>query len=699
VSMGRGLTILTGVWLIGAALTSSLVCPVTAQESLPLVADLAANTPQVRIGESMPTIWEVQKYQPGLLDGRFEFRVHLGAKEFYTYVTDELVLHQPDQRLRFLFPPIRSTLRSPEIEIDVRWLPKVGQPLVLRPQLLRVPFNARRTLLMGVIEERRVRGRPADWDQRLNALVPEVYGSQSNQPQQYLNSQAILLSSSLQTVFIGWEGEESPADPQALFAYDAIAIHGPQFVRLRPPQLRALAMYCRAGGSLYIEPTGILESAHVEFLSDLTRDLVEFDGWHLDDQGAVIWPTEIVRRGGLLVNCGLGRVVIVDPARWSQMSPRTVTAQLWRYPVNFNPIAAIEQDTAFGNSRWTSRGQLNSKVQLHDQVGAFLLPDNIQVLPLWLVIVILLLLVFLIGPLDWWLLGKWKLRRFTWLTWPVWMIVATISMVLLSNWYLETTGQPRELVLHDLDIAGEPLRSFHFRMVFPSRARTEEHTLAHTVWEPLGGMQRDQNPHLRTLQVSAQFYIDDDQRDVTTPSRYVGRFPQQYTITRGYAQWVPELAFGMALPSALEPPPSRIDWSALDEIQWSGKRSLLEQQVADRLQPQIKQPFAVSLSDAQNLRFSSLIYPAGARATPLMARLGTLPVVLTKSEHSPGELQLQSAWHNDPTRRIFLPALSESSTWKVLVVVIDDGDRITVYRRMLSTEQPNPLELLAPEKP
>ncbi|HUQ71994.1 MAG TPA: hypothetical protein VM165_20855, partial [Planctomycetaceae bacterium] len=69
-------------------LLSSLLAPqVLSAADPPVMVETAAITPNVRLGKPMPTLWDVSKRQPGLLEGRLEFRVHLGTQHFYTYVT------------------------------------------------------------------------------------------------------------------------------------------------------------------------------------------------------------------------------------------------------------------------------------------------------------------------------------------------------------------------------------------------------------------------------------------------------------------------------------------------------------------------------------------------------------------------------------------------------------------------------------
>ncbi len=655
------------------------------EENIPLLAaDLSASSPPVRIGEPMPTWWEIQKYQPGLLEGRFSFRVHLGSEEFYRYTTDEVVLHEPDHRLRFLFPPIITNLRAPEIEIDVAWLPKDGGTAIpLRPQLLRVPFNAQRTLLLGVIERRRGLSRSPDWNDRLNNLMLEQHAQPPEPTQFFPNAAAIMQQTPLQTVLIGWTAEESPPDPHALLSYDAIAIGEGEFAQLRRPQLLAIRHWVSGGGSLYLEPNGVLEAPHLECLTELTRERQPAVDWRVDGTGQLAWEL-ITDHGVIATDCGLGRVVILDPQRHPEPAPAELVSEVWRMPPRTDAHRWIQQERfampAMGGWR-QDNVRSNPKLALIEAIESMLRPESVRLVPLPLVGGLLTGLVLLIGPIDWWWLGRIQRRRWTWITWPVWTVTVTLLLVGLSNWYLQSTEPPEELVIHDVDPSGRIVRTLEFRLTFPSRTRPVGRDVAAAIWVPLGNGRPDPVSQLPPTGTNAATFRDFDHRRVTQLPELVGRFPTSYSATQPLVQWVSELSMVYRLPTAEEPPMSPLDWPVLLKA-LGARRDVLPEEVVTAASRQLEGSVWVCLMQTvggQPEGFSPMADRPfrNRRVIPLFRGL-TLP------PGAAGTTRLSGPWQGDLLRQIFLYPLAEGRASAALLVAHQTGDhQTTVYRRLI----------------
>ena len=100
-----------------------------------------------------------------------------------------------------------------------------------------------------------------------------------------------------------------------------------------------------------------------------------------------------------------------------------------------------------------------------------LMPANVQVVPLLLIAWILVAYVVTIGPIDYFLLGLLRLRRFTW---PFFLLVTVgfaAFTLWLSQWYLGTNDSRRALEICDVVRGGTIARSTRIELNFLGQAR------------------------------------------------------------------------------------------------------------------------------------------------------------------------------------------------------------------------------------
>lgn len=708
----------TGGWLLcwclavlgpAAQLTAGPPAPAGPK---PLALEVAATSPPVRLGRPMPVQFDAIKLQPGLMEGRFEFRVHSGQLEFYRYTTDELVLSAPEQRLRYLFPPVTATAFLPELEIDVAWLSK-EERLELPMQLLRVPFAAVLTPQLVVGEARRSGSRDAEIDRRIQALKLEGLVGPLATHQYWL---AGVMREWLQTVVVSWDARAFPQDPLTYAAYDVVAVFGDVFPTLQRSQLEALRAWVRAGGSVYVEPDGVLTDAHQEFLSALTQADARAPAWPLDEFGKVVWPP-LVEEDVLQVRCDLGRVVIVRPGAEFRAS-RHVLQFLWQQSPRAAeyaealrsfpqpgflrpPIPRGGAAVASAASTNSIEEQLSSSWRLTSQLTVGLLPRGVRLIPLWLLGLCLFGLLMAIGPVEWFVLGRLRARRFTWLTWPATTLATTGLLVGTSNAFLGTNDQPRALILHDLGASGEIVRTNRFAEIFPRQTRTAETPVQHALWSPLPP------PTAKDISTNAVgsagfsgggnlpkgVILADDKS--TSPPVFRGRVPASFAVEQSMRQWTPQVHRQLEIPTAAAPGP--LDWS---QIPWPETTSdagnefrdgrlvaAIRQQLGAEALVAVYRPIGVwTFSDGRhwwNERqdFSGLpitldgldrrLQPWALALTMLTGPTLTTPPrpVDSRSPHSPG---LRDLWLGD------LGAVEQM----VLLVAIPQGEDWVVYRRL-----------------
>lgn len=120
------------------------------------------------------------------------------------------------------------------------------------------------------------------------------------------------LAEKVQTVYAALEPHDLPQEPLAYCAYDLVVLFGPEFRALKKPHLEALTTWVRAGGRVYVEPTGVLEPYHIGFLRALTAKDVRGLVFQADSRGRLIpgtiWEDDRVFTTKVDLGCAVIRV-------------------------------------------------------------------------------------------------------------------------------------------------------------------------------------------------------------------------------------------------------------------------------------------------------------------------------------------------------------------------------------------------------
>lgn len=673
----------------------------------------------------MPTVWDIRKFQPGLMEGRFEFRVGLKDVEFYRYVTDELVLSNDDTIHRWLFPPVITDAELEEVEIRVAWLGKSGR-VDLPMQRLIAPTTAARTVMIGTGENRVSSFRSRAWDSRLATLKLESLAP-GTRPGGF---------PAIQSVLVSWDSASVPSDPFTFAAYDLVALSGEVFSQLRRPQLDAIATWVLAGGRLYVEPTGLMESVQVEFL-DRLAPAAEGPKWSLDRKGKLEWPVAFEKRL-VSTTAGYGRVLLDDPTDDEHQPEWEHRLALWELPSKL-PSRFVPWFVTLGTKQGAN-GQLwpNSRVPNFDyqnfsgrmmyqgnpqqprltiteralqSIVAELMPTSVRVIPLRTIILLLTVLVLLVGPLDWYVLGRLKLRRFTWITWPTATVLMTALLIMLSNSYLQSTDRPRSLVLHDLGEDGRVVRSNRFRLEFPRQSRDVVADLRQSVWMPLQAT-------AESVQQLAGLAPQGPQREEHTLPSYHGRMPQRFEARQSVRQWTPHLSRQFTFGALDAPPP--LDWSKVP-LEKYAKTPLEEHRVPDSIVTAIREQLGKKAIVAIFHESGKWSCDAAPLWTEQRARTTMMRSYRGAGQAFQGyEAYPTQNWETAPTAlsdliwRLTVPRGSQhdSSTWteslfdsrlrdipllcpdqpqqRVLAVVVPGDEETVVYRRWVTGPLPPP---------
>ncbi|MBC8116560.1 MAG: hypothetical protein H7062_19380 [Candidatus Saccharimonas sp.] len=592
----------------------------------------ASFQPTIQTGRPIPTWWDVKVSGTALVEGRFEFAMRNDGRLLASFSTEEMALAPPQQSIRIMLPPVDDLTGIEQLQLDVTFRGKRFTE-VLAPQVLRVAMSGSRTFMVLTSNSRLAAKRSAERDRVRKRLAFE-----SMLTSDYEN--AVL------TIYSPLEPDKLPAEPMAYCAYDLAVLFGDEFRALKKPQLDALVAWVRAGGSLYVEPTGVLEPFHIEFLRGLTvadpRGLL----FQPDSSGKLIpgtvWEDERI----VTTTTGLGRVAVrveeeLDAddevtTNFESEAWRRAVASLWR--LRSEQIEAVAKNGQFdaeivvskfggqmidtngdgvpdtpqsgigfvfrgvnGQSQvrlpqgWLSWNLSTSTGELLDR----LMPEGVRMVPLWLLGFILLGFVVLIGPVDYIGLGWLKARKYTWITFPLATVAVTALTVWVSNSFMSSAEARRGLVLRDVGDDGTVVRTNRFELLFIASSRSVTTDVQKGVFKTLGtGGQMANNSAVFQQQ---QMLLMQQQRSGRpnramsgelmgdkSPPRIAGRIPAQFQVTQDLAKWTPQLnrMFWITGPTDEQP----IDWSAIADGQIT-PALLGNRAVSAKLQERVRKQF------------------------------------------------------------------------------------------------------------
>ena len=87
-------------------------------------------------------------------------------------------------------------------------------------------------------------------------------------------------------------------------------------------------------------------------------------------------------------------------------------------------------------------------------------------------LVLMALFVVVVGPVDYFLLGMFRLRKLTWALFPIVALVFAWFTVALSNSYMQTSEQSGSLVLLDVGDRGQIVRENELKLYFANTSRS-----------------------------------------------------------------------------------------------------------------------------------------------------------------------------------------------------------------------------------
>ncbi len=341
------------------------------------------------------------------------------------------------------------------------------------------------------------------------------------------------------TLPVHLDPQEMPVAALGYTPYDIVLLHGQGFAETREKSLAALARWVTAGGSLCVITDTPLPVTHQRFLADLCAADPRAPRLDFDPEGRPILAEE---SSVLFAKPGLGRLLVTTTAPQTEDEAK---AERWLRAVTFlwkfHPGQVSE---VIGTGKWHAVTQQENRRERQNQrqmLANLLAPKNVRILPLSAMLLLLGAFVAVIGPLDWWVLGRFRARRLTWLTFPLAALAFTGLTVFLAGRFMGKVNHRSSMTITDLGHDGRVLRETRLELIFPGHAQDVTTEVRHALCAPVDTMGFNQSR--------------------PAAHRYDGAFPVNYTLRQSLAQWTPQMNRLTSLEGKDDP--SGLPWATL----------------------------------------------------------------------------------------------------------------------------------------
>ena len=540
-----------------------------------------------------------------------------------------------------------------------------------------------------------------------------------------------------------WSSKDLPQDPLSYCAFDVVLLSDEALAALQKEQLDGLLAWVKAGGSVCIVPDAPMKPLQLEFLRKLFEQGAENAAdLSLDNEGRLLVVSD-ESAPILMSHCGLGRAVLLppveDPAiRYTKENFGPVVAFLWKVrkdqPVwngeNWKSVDLVarlkqrginaEQDaegiftrdtqSPYYGSRekdgkyYLDYNQMKSQFGIDDRIGPqaepllgiaeqALLPSDVEMVPTWIIGTILMGYVVAIGPGDYFLLGWLRLRKYTWVLFPVITGVFTLLTVMVANAYMGSEDTGGRLSITDLVGNGIPVRQTTLETLYYSAQANVE------------------NEHKNALVVlsednfsNADYYNQYNRQPQDSPLSYSGHFPQNYSVSHRVQQWSPVSLRTLSLEpqESWVPPIAWDDASLVTTTEGNTKLRTALNQYASSLQ---KKSSAAVQYLAAIYHESNVVHLVGQRQDPqqyqqsshpgypyqqtynddleeaAVAMLSAIPTVKAASENVFNIVSQVSPEGAGSLEDLAFLDSSDPSQW-ALVIVEQQGENFQVFRKL-----------------
>jgi hypothetical protein len=528
-----------------------------------------------------------------ILEGRLEMEFHEGNRVLGHYLSSELALTTGEQKFRMLLPAPLVPFSDSQVEVQMRFV-TAANAVPLEPSALFLPTVTERSLVVALCAP--ISSLSQSGIER-NLMVERFSPSVDRITQRLLTTSLLRLTP-----------EDLPSQPLAYTPFDVVVLNSEAFKEASQRQLEALARWIRGGGSacVFIGSAG-LQSQHIRFLNEMT-DSVPGDQTFLAENNPELVP---IGKEVQSLHSGLGRSVLVPDAAIPNLNTNTeacrkaatflwkmrsrqaqaiISQGHWEEPTSSMDLNANSGPIPYSPDLRYQRGRTAEPVSYSVQSTTLgpalmnhLMPHTVRLIPFSALMVMLVLFIMMIGPVDYFVLGRLKVRRLTWVLFPATSLAFLVATVLMANHYLGLRDQHTSLFVVDLAKDGTALRWNRYELVFTARDKQLVSQMKDALWVPLstsprqlydmyGGDPNYSDPYARR----SRYASNPDESEAGPPS-YEGALPVHFQARKPIRQWQPILNRTLSF----EPPPVPLfkNWSAI-EAAWPNRdkiRALLSE--------------------------------------------------------------------------------------------------------------------------
>jgi hypothetical protein len=536
-----------------------------------------------------------------LLEGQLRLFLTDGLEIYGHYSSSDLAINPGRTTYRILLPSIEGRAAFQTVDLVAKFVTVDGDEFDLESRPLRIAPDVSRFFQVVYCD-------PISRtdDRRVSAFLSTLKFEQFWQAPS--RNQPLTPENVATTYMDSLQPSELPADPHWLCTTSIVVLSRNGISELRSRQLDALLQWVKAGGSLCVEPLGGLDDEHLEFLNALAAESPETE-LTFDSRGQLIVPEGQAFKS---LNCGLGKAIVLyaglrDDLDTTTTDWRSAVAGLWHFRDDQQHTIA-----STGKFKWLAGGELfpdnsgrpyrnsrygynpygyqqNQFLNQQNHLGVRpiqsvqgllerLMPQDAEVVPLPYIGAILVFYLLTIGPVDYFVLGMFKARRFTWITFPLATIGFTLFTVWLSNSYLSSSAERTFVQILDLTPQGEVARSNRLELLFTMSSNNVTTEVKSGVFTALdhsrfGGTVHDQ--YSRPVH----------RRTVPAPT-IVGRPPGVFSAVQAVPKWTPQInrVFQIA------PDPEELP-AELSEFDWQSPRDLNSDDERQKLREAIQSTF------------------------------------------------------------------------------------------------------------
>ncbi|MCA9037062.1 MAG: hypothetical protein KDA91_18125 [Planctomycetaceae bacterium] len=406
-----------------------------------------------------------------------------------------------------------------------------------------------------------------------------------------------------------WASRDLPEDPLEYCCFDIVLLSDGALSRLSSAQMDALTIWLRAGGSLCVIPDGSLRQVHVNFLQSLVGSHRAAPPMLLADDGSLIDET-LLQGQPIYSKLDLGRIVILPvhddlKSHLSKVDLGRIVAWLWKVKssrsvrqgrdwhredliqyLNQHGVNVKKDERGYYIENHYGGDQTYRQDLSEEQIRATygvdsrlapvrseileiaaedLLPQDVEMVPTWIISVILIAYVVTIGPIDYLVLGALKIRKATWIVFPIVTAAFTLLTISVAHHYMGSTETGGTIDIIDIGEGGKPIRRTVLEMLFYGSRATHSEEYSNQFTTAAAEFLPQSN-----YGYSSEAAVSSGGKAL----RFEGHFPTSYVMAQDVQQWSPQInrTFQLA-PRDITLP--GIDWTDPDLVSTNEGRTRL----------------------------------------------------------------------------------------------------------------------------